>query len=812
MNAASRKEARLLAPSLAVALLLAGAAIWLPAWSMVCLTLAALIISLAPFGQEISFGTFSLLLAQPLPRGQTWNIKLSWALGAMLPVWVVTAWTCWPDWDVLWWRLLFSVAILSAGLWTTLLFRQVVAAFWVTLILPLIIGVVPTTALREALLLIYSGAGFAFAWRLFQNAQDIPWTGRAVSWRLEPLVVVTTSRQRGKWGALVGKELRLQHVTWWLIPCLVGVHLLTLFVRFVSPGAEHSTLAGFVWVLWLAAPFVAGAVSVAEERKLGTMQGVLCAPVRRWHQWLLKLILVLAVGFLFGAAAPLLLERLAAGLGIKMQIATPHFLFLSAAAIGVVSFLASSLARNALQAMGIGFVFSVAAVSILTDSTQVFSYSAPYPLPLPSRMLGWSLLLGCLWPAYANFKRIDLDGAWLGSVWRWLLTVGLLVLLAVGIYVRPWELVVASEPAHGPARLSPALPLALRFNIFSIAGLVGNGRIWNCPLTYTKDNAGIPSTNGAEWAPGTNWVDIALFRSSIFALRGDGTLWQLWKSNDGWQNSQIGSENDWTSIAQAGFGIAGTRSDGSLWHWLPRAAPNRAVPSHAGRMVRLGKWENWAQLLQSQSYGYVGVAQDGKVYTFNLDINSALSGHRSDSLAFAGEPTRLPFQGTDWEAVTDFGALDREGIFWTSVTNWRSLQTRGGSSIHPVGRGPVEPHPGWRSLTSGFNSLAEISDDGVLAFQSTDLQRLSQVHGYFYRLYPFSLADWECPFCQPSRYTDWLQTTAYNNAVAALAADGTLTCWRIPNSYEGQYSLLGPPRGAAWSINIFAHPPDGQQF
>jgi hypothetical protein len=84
-----------------------------------------------------------------------------------------------------------AVAGLAGGLWTTLLFRQVSAAFWFTLLVPTGLGLLvgqllggfPDAVVRVgmcAVLGVYSAVGFVWARRLFQQVQDTQWTGGVV--------------------------------------------------------------------------------------------------------------------------------------------------------------------------------------------------------------------------------------------------------------------------------------------------------------------------------------------------------------------------------------------------------------------------------------------------------------------------------------------------------------------------------------------------------------------------------------------------------------------------------------------------------
>ena len=156
MNALLRKEVRLLLPSFSAALLL-SLGVWLmnsrvdvarSEWRAFMtifpfLLCPAMIVMMAlnSFGREISGGTFSLLLAQPISRVRVWRIKtalLAMALFVVLVVWSTSCRIHFSDWvqtpegsewkdTMLLTPALFVLAVFSGGLWTVLFFRQVAA-------------------------------------------------------------------------------------------------------------------------------------------------------------------------------------------------------------------------------------------------------------------------------------------------------------------------------------------------------------------------------------------------------------------------------------------------------------------------------------------------------------------------------------------------------------------------------------------------------------------------------------------------------------------------------------------------------------
>lgn len=198
MNALVRKEIRLVLPFWIAAMVLAVFPVWLlwpgqqaeflqPPGNIVqeSYLLGVILLGLAPFGQELSLGTFSILLAQPTSRERLWRAKTTILLAALGLVFaafylsnhirseLVIGSAQSGEWQRLpgeWHRLpanrftdaqlanqmaelrvhvlrmslmgggLWALAAFGGGLWANLLFRNASAAFWSSLIAPLGLG------------------------------------------------------------------------------------------------------------------------------------------------------------------------------------------------------------------------------------------------------------------------------------------------------------------------------------------------------------------------------------------------------------------------------------------------------------------------------------------------------------------------------------------------------------------------------------------------------------------------------------------------------------------------------------------------
>jgi len=298
MNALVRKEIRLLLPAWIVAMVVTVVPAW---WSAVGLpddmgyavgglALGSLILSLASYGQEFSVGTFPQSLAQPLPRMQLWRLKVGMLGVAMFSIFLAGLVKYVPLLIEAHYRhipqIAFTLAMVmlingslvfaafAGGLWTTLLFRQIAAAFWFTLLIPsaffLFTWIVTQKMLQPpvesripeycafAILLLYSMAGFLWARRLFLRAQDTVWTGGTISL---PTWVGSRSRPhagaqiRGPFRALLSKEIQAHQVSLLLSAVLVAFHLVAIALRkaeFVQSSTEKtfSQVLSFWWSLW----------------------------------------------------------------------------------------------------------------------------------------------------------------------------------------------------------------------------------------------------------------------------------------------------------------------------------------------------------------------------------------------------------------------------------------------------------------------------------------------------------------------------------------------------------------------------------
>jgi ABC-type transport system involved in multi-copper enzyme maturation permease subunit len=440
MNAAVRKEIRLLLPAWIVAMLaatvpvgLAGSSWWgngdfaslEVALCFVLFAAGAMLLSLSSFGMEMSLGTFPSLLAQPRARLDTWQMKIGVLALALASVVVASgfSWWLWSGAPLtesrLWlshfkYILLLTLIAFAGGLWTTLLFRQMVAAFWFAIVVPFVLysAIEPlmerlldeddASFFRAALCVAscgYAVLGYGLARWMFLHAQDkqAQEAANTGAWSLLPAF----PKPRWPVAALLLKELRLQQGT-----LLIGIVLLVLHLSALAASEYFPLLEvkyfklNDLFFVWMVVPLVVGCASFAEERRCQTIQGTLCLPIRRIFQFIIKLLVVFGVGIFLGAVMPLLLAQLHPSQG--PQDSAIKGLVLAAAIITAIGCLASSLSSTLLQALGatIGF-FLTAVVVLISFPYLAVAFKDAYGY------LSWPVLIAaCACLGYANFKQL----------------------------------------------------------------------------------------------------------------------------------------------------------------------------------------------------------------------------------------------------------------------------------------------------------------------------------------------------------------------------------------------------------------------
>lgn len=883
-----RKEIRLLLPFFGIALLLAVLPAWIVseysfAWSgnqtlFWIFGFGLVLLGLAPFGQEFGLGTFSTSLAQPAQRSRIWRTKLLLILVATLLVLLAlivsihlridallktVAERIGEDtrvnrlWDLdfqksllknlnlhaFWWVGIAAAAVsVSGGLWASLLFRQVGAALWFSLLVPAVSFLcvewfVPGEFAREIVLLVgaaaYSIAGIFWAHRLFLQAQDVQWLGDTISpFALRSSNSQTKStelRRRQSFRALVHKEIQFQQISLLIAFGILVLHLCTLITRriYVLPGNSELRFAlESVPFLWLLLPWLAGSVAVAEERKLGTHESQLCLPVNRWRQFAVKFCIAFLLGFVLGAIFPWVIERVAFLCHVPSGIikgdalttspdANSALVIFCALAITfvVVSFFASTFTRNTLHALGLAIVFGAVSIAlyrwIMSESLYADYYYSLWKGPLIF-MIGVPVaVMAVVWLSFSNYKLLHVgSNAWLRNFLALSILLALAGTATALIYQRPWELAMTLEPKHGPGRLSGPIRPDIRIVNDRVFALLPDGRLWAAGNYHWKKlnryeeyspgpgqsnqlrQVRVPVAADGKFVGGSNWVAIAASENSeIVALQSDGSLWRVLSWRDKTNTWSRRFRESWFSLAPE-----------------PR---------------RIGSDNDWKAV--AANYGsFMALKTDGTLWgwgynAFNTNHNEYIEkpvriGTNSDWAAIFSQRSSSPFfvknDGTVW-VLTDLKPeagyryelvkTGRNGSDWLMTSggpgrvfflhNDGTLWAAGwlptvvfGAHIHEQDYRElvrIGHESDWTQIASSDWDIFGIKKDGRLVASEQEL--FSGILG------------------QPSKYSDWIAVDAQWQGLAALADDGTVSYWSV---YDRGGGLLGPTHRPLWSLNV----------
>ncbi|HWC59342.1 MAG TPA: hypothetical protein VHC44_06575, partial [Verrucomicrobiae bacterium] len=671
-------------------------------------------------------------MVQPMERLRIWRIKISltglaallvlvafesilyWRMNLHLRDWSQELLTRFPPLDVrisesqkhelnLFWEnfwhtsravtLLLIVAI-TGGFWATLLFRQTGAALWFVILIPGVISVAleplfhffppDTQQFTQQLIItltfsLYSIAGFIWARRMFATAQDFQWLGETVAFlNLKSTKVHDDSavpRRKAALRALARKELLAHQISLLIAFGLLVLHICALIFRgvHVLPGnSEFRFVVEAVPFLWLLVPWLIGCVTIAEERKLGTMESQLCLPIARRTQFAVKLVIALVLGIVLGGVMPCLIEGVGQWAGVSSEIVTStsspggstYFatvveLIFAAGLIGLVSLFASSLTRNTLHALGAAVVFGVAWTILCRTvgfQTEQYGYSlwkGPliFILGIPAALIATIAL------SFSNYKTLHAGR----NVWLRNIAILSVTLIATGIataviYQRPWELALSVEPRHGARQLSGPVQSTIRMPQGKVFALLPDGRLWTATGYYRKELDGKsqtwnPNTQkfedvkiqvelpiGGSFIAGSNWTVLAAndFQSHAAALRSDGTLWDLsrplgpnalrwidWFSQTP-EPRRIGSDSDWKTVAVGQDCFYAIKTNGALWGW-GESGNGRIVPDSSGYFpepVRIGTNSDWSKFITEGLRVFV-IKTNGEVWTWQNNRGSA---------------------------------------------------------------------------------------------------------------------------------------------------------------------------------------------
>ena len=886
MNPLLKKEIRLLLPSFLASLLLA-LAFWLVPedfdsrsffvqilviFPFLFCPVMVVMMTLGAFGREFSSGTFSMLMAQPVPRDRIWSAKT-----LPLAVMVALVWFVWcisfilhnpfkqpsndlQDLEI--WSAMFALAIFSGGLWLVLLFRQMAAGFWFAVLTPAallmavqnFLGNQPDKLVERvfiATFIAYSIAGFIFARWLFSRVQDAQWTGgdvampemRGLKWwgerPREPQATVNAGssaalphRKRHLRAALLAKEFQLHQSQFLMAGVLLLLHLGVIATRKFGDFRGYPDLKFVLeqfWYLWFVMPFLVGCAAVAEERKLGTLEGQLCLPAKRRTQFGLKLFVVLALSVVLGTIMPVLLEgsrilpeykldihaglvagyfgltsvwwQFALNILATISISLPLLTFVAISlGMAAMAFYASTLTRNTLQALApavLGFILMwlmlLAAAEPEEFSRQPLWHGVLiYLIGVPVLAIVMAAL------AYGNYKRVLVGwSTWRRNLLTLAITLALVICATAAIYHRAWELIGTTEPPHGVARLTPG-QTRMEVNGTAITVILPDGRVWTGWM-------------GGNFLDGTNWQDAAYCWLDTAGIQRDGSLWVSeipdtrfrrlngkMPASESTKLVRFGNEKDWKNISSHDLSPLLLKTNGTLWIWgTNNWNYYEGWPGlHAFQPRQLGTNSDWAEMFTDNGRTFFrktnGEVWSESIFSFayqKLELKEGITLFPIPNL-----PTnhwRSAFRCNVPNSASFMACICEDGTF-RELDDGRIF--RGGSKANPDRINiQIGTETNWLAGSGYDFGAVSLKSDGTLWRWKFENAPDINPHG-------FSLNRF-------SKHSDWVAIAQMMDIVVALSADGGLWLWRFDT--EGYHRsqdfppLLANSRKPQFLGNIF---------
>ena len=782
MNTLVRKEIRSILPVWLLAMVLAILPVWI-VWPgpngvffgdlgllvFAPFGLGVLLLALTPFGQELNWGTFPVLLAQPVSRDRLWLVKVTTAavaLGLAFVAFYVSnhvrvesalesmKHTVWRNAfetpneqtayflkiiadtrraaarDTLLIGGLEALAGFAGGLWTTLLFRQVTAAFWLTWLVPMGLTILGASLLKNlpdavsraclaVMLGAYSAAGYLWAKRFFLRVQDTHWTGGVIAlpaWG-ELAAGKTSISVRRKWKpirTLVRKEFQAQQVNVLLACGLLLVHLgvIALWRWSTEYMATHASVAmtlEMVPLLWLAMPLLIGSVAVAEERKLGMFQTTLCLPSSRRVQFLIKLFVALLLGLVLGGVLPLLVEtlaplaRLGGGFnGMDFLGGIRSIIFLQLAGSVSLTFLAfygSTLTRNALQGMGAGLLGAIIACLLVVaaqragDSAQFLLWRGPL-----IGLIGWpAMMLVLLLLAYRNYGKLLPDTrTWASNGVTLLATLFCVTAITTTIYHRAWEAWLPQEPPH---------------QFFTVYNLVGDRGMRPVPARANGVTHSFAGLNLQDLTP-TLARELKLKQTTgalvaNVAPKGPADQAGL-KAGDIIVRFNGSNVSDSRQLARA---VAATSSDSRVPIQVLRDGSTLNMEITVGRMSERARGSRPGTKIVATGSQRAVVLPDGRLWLQQRPVRLITQRTKKQEYMvwYASGPQHTGFiAGSDWKDVAVIQgaccALRTDGTLW-------DLSQTGQSQVSPRMLGQDQ---NWITISGGGDHFSALKSDGTL--------------------------------------------------------------------------------------------------
>ncbi len=345
----------------------------------------------------------------------------------------------------------------------------------------------------------------------------------------------------------------------------------------------------------------------------------------------------------------------------------------------------------------------------ITSSTATVSWSAPSPAPVGYTIIynNNSSVLGGI-SIYTTSTSVNLQNLTPNSDYHYW------VAADCGNSQSDW-----SPAQFFPTPVEPPCFAKISGGSQHTAAIKADGTIWAWGQnTYGQLGDGTTTNRRAPVQIGTsnNWQSVAAAQLHTLALKTDGTLW-AWGNNgygqlgDGTTTDrstpvQIGTANDWQSIAVGDQHSYAIKTNGTLWGWGLNGTYQLGDGTNVNKLVptQLGTATNWKSVTGGSNSG-LGLRTNGTIWSWGANSSGQIG---DNTTTWRSLPVQIG-TATDWKYIHSKGAncyaIKTNGTLWGWGINTDGRLGNGGSAntLTPV---QINGATNWKAVyTSGGNTL-----------------------------------------------------------------------------------------------------------
>ena len=243
---------------------------------------------------------------------------------------------------------------------------------------------------------------------------------------------------------------------------------------------------------------------------------------------------------------------------------------------------------------------------------------------------------------------------------------------------------------------------------------------------------GIGTISAKEIAPiqvGTdeNWVSVAGGENFSLAIKADGTLWAWGYNNRGQlgtgtttntnEPTQVGTDDNWISIAAGSRHSLAIKSDGTLWTWGynyfgqlgngTTSGFSAAFPDPA----QVGTATNWVAISAGYNHN-LAIQADGSLWAWGENTLGQVGTGTASSTGIS-TPTAIATD-SHWKKIDAGGffstAIKTDGTLWAWGDNYYGEIANGNTTTQPQ---PTQIGTDlWKNVSAGRNHVMALKPDG----------------------------------------------------------------------------------------------------